>query len=221
MFMTALRDSTKLTVPGRTLILFFLIIITQILLASSVIAPIVSLRVHPVLTLAKAVLSIIMFVLVFIYIQAFTSALILRILRPSLTRQHLLSTNLVSTGYFIPLIPFGQIIIPFLRLCGAKIGKGVVFSIGTTILEPNLLEVGEGTQFGAYTLITGHVTEKDHTLFKTVRIGRNALIGAKSIIMPGVVIGDSAIIATGSLVPKSRTIPKKSVWGGVPARKIK
>ena len=45
-----------------------------------------------------------------------------------------------------------------------------------------------------------------------------AFIGAKSIIMPGVHIGEGAIIATGSLVTKD--VPSGEVWGGYPAKKM-
>jgi acetyltransferase-like isoleucine patch superfamily enzyme len=50
-------------------------------------------------------------------------------------------------------------------------------------------------------------------------IGRDAWIGAHSIILPGVEIGDGAIIAAGSVV--SRSVPPCEIHGGVPNRKIR
>ena len=48
-------------------------------------------------------------------------------------------------------------------------------------------------------------------------VGNNVMIGADSIIMPGVTIGNDVVIAAGSVVTKS--ISSGEVWG-VPAKKI-
>ena len=50
-------------------------------------------------------------------------------------------------------------------------------------------------------------------------IGDDVFIGANSIILKGVVIGNRAIVAAGSVVSKS--IPEDEIWGGNPARFIK
>ena len=44
-------------------------------------------------------------------------------------------------------------------------------------------------------------------------------IGCGAIILSGVTIGKGSIIAAGSVVNKS--VPKQTVFGGVPAKKIK
>lgn len=53
----------------------------------------------------------------------------------------------------------------------------------------------------------------------TITIGSDVWIGCKTVVLPGVTIGDGAIIGAGSVVTKS--IPAFEVWGGVPARKLK
>jgi acetyltransferase-like isoleucine patch superfamily enzyme len=50
-------------------------------------------------------------------------------------------------------------------------------------------------------------------------IGRDAWIGARSMILAGVVIGDGAIVAAGSVV--SKDVPPCEIHGGIPNRKIK
>lgn len=54
---------------------------------------------------------------------------------------------------------------------------------------------------------------------KGIKINNNCWIGSKVSILDGVEIGDSCIIAAGAVVTKS--FPKNSVIGGVPARLIK
>ena len=54
---------------------------------------------------------------------------------------------------------------------------------------------------------------------KPTRIGVDCWVGAYSIIMCGVTIGDGCIIAAGSVVTKD--VEPYSVYGGVPAKKIK
>lgn len=51
-----------------------------------------------------------------------------------------------------------------------------------------------------------------------VQIGNNVFVGAKTVILPGVSIGDNVVIAANSSVTKS--VPSNEVWGGVPARFI-
>lgn len=50
-------------------------------------------------------------------------------------------------------------------------------------------------------------------------IGNDVWIGAKSIIMDGVTIGDGAIVAAGSVV--TRDVPPYSIVGGAPAKMIR
>lgn len=52
-----------------------------------------------------------------------------------------------------------------------------------------------------------------------IKVGNNVYIGVRSIILPGVTIGDNCIIAAGSIV--THNVPSNSVIGGVPAKKIK
>ena len=54
--------------------------------------------------------------------------------------------------------------------------------------------------------------------FGKIIIGSNCFIGARSIILPNVTIGDKSIIAAGSVVTKC--VPSGEVWGGNPARYI-
>jgi len=50
-------------------------------------------------------------------------------------------------------------------------------------------------------------------------IGENVRIGAHSILLPGIKIGDGASIGAGSVVTKD--IPEKTIYAGNPAKLIK
>ena len=53
---------------------------------------------------------------------------------------------------------------------------------------------------------------------KPIEIGKNAFIGARAMILPGVRIGDCAIVGAMSVV--SKDVPDHQVVGGNPAKKI-
>ena len=90
-------------------------------------------------------------------------------------------------------------------------------------------------KLGAYTLLANNVSiiGGDHKydipgipmiysgrdIIKPTNIGRDCWIGAYSIIMCGVTIGEGSIIASGSVVTKD--VEPYSIYGGVPAKKIK
>jgi len=52
-----------------------------------------------------------------------------------------------------------------------------------------------------------------------VHSGNNVWIGANTVILRGVSIGDGAVIAAGAVV--NHDVPSYEIWGGVPARKIR
>lgn len=54
---------------------------------------------------------------------------------------------------------------------------------------------------------------------KPIHIGKNVWIGANSVVLPGVTVGDGAVIAAGAVV--TRDVPENTVVGGVPAKFIK
>lgn len=63
------------------------------------------------------------------------------------------------------------------------------------------------------------IIDQGHSQSKGIIIKRGSWIGANSIILPGVTIGENAVIGAGAVVTKS--IPPKVVAAGNPARVIK
>jgi acetyltransferase-like isoleucine patch superfamily enzyme len=113
-----------------------------------------------------------------------------------------------------PLIPppFRKL---FYRLTGTRFGKGII-SIGGRIADPHhLVTVEEGAIIGDDALILPHaiVLHPEHTvILRPVRIAAGAVVGAKSVVMPGVTVGERATIKAMSLVPMGTVIAPGEVW---------
>ena len=54
---------------------------------------------------------------------------------------------------------------------------------------------------------------------KTIRIRKGAFIGAHTIVLKGVTIGEKSVVGAGSVVTKS--VPDGEIWAGNPARFVK
>ncbi|MCB1130455.1 MAG: acyltransferase [Verrucomicrobiae bacterium] len=86
------------------------------------------------------------------------------------------------------------------------------------------IEIGESTAIGAGCLICDSdmheipLGSQNPVKSAPIRIGRNVFIGARSIILKGVTIGDGAVIGAGAVV--TRDVPAGAIAAGNPARII-
>lgn len=88
--------------------------------------------------------------------------------------------------------------------------------------EPYLVTIGDHvlisfdcafvTHDGAVYTAKGITGRNDLWKYGKIKIGNNVSIGARSVIMPGVSVGDNSVIGACSLVTKP--IPSGEVWGG-------
>ena len=105
------------------------------------------------------------------------------------------------------------------RKATLRIGNKVLIAFGTTIVARELVEVGDETKIGFQVLIMDsdqHGFDGQPIKTLPVKIGKHVWIGARSIILKGVTIGDNAIIGTGSIVTKD--VPPNTIAAGVPAQ---
>jgi maltose O-acetyltransferase len=98
------------------------------------------------------------------------------------------------------------------------LSPGIVFYTNTkaSIVIGNKCDIGPGVEFitGGH-LIGGADRRAGEGTALSISIGDGCWVGAKSIILGGVVIGSGSIVAAGSVVTKS--IPAGSLVAGIPA----
>lgn len=100
------------------------------------------------------------------------------------------------------------------------LGEGVVISRSAKMdraINPRGIHIVSDTWILTEAMVLSH----DHCrgLKIDTYIGKNCVVGVRSIIMPGVTIGDSCVIAAYSVVTKD--VPSNSIVAGNPARVIK
>lgn len=108
-----------------------------------------------------------------------------------------------------------------------KIGKNVWLSFAANgncyIQGGNGVTIGDDTIFGpGVKIISANHDLNDysrHVEAPPIKIGRKCWIGANSVLLPGVEIGDNTIIGAGSIVTKS--FGSNLIIGGNPAKIIK
>lgn len=118
------------------------------------------------------------------------------------------------------------------RMMGAKVGKNVYISYGIYLDVPSLkrLTVEDNVLITAECLFLLHKRDMskyyERVLQNTlpmregyIKICENASIGTRSVILPGVTIGEGAVIGAGSLV--ANDIPPYTIAVGSPAKVIK
>lgn len=108
----------------------------------------------------------------------------------------------------------------YLRLClGMDVHPDTQISLKANLdkTNPRGVHIGQGTLVAFGVVVLSH--DMSRALTSDTYIGRNCFIGAHSIILPGVRIGDSCIVATGSVV--TRDVAPNSIVAGNPARVVK
>ena len=102
------------------------------------------------------------------------------------------------------------------------IGDRVLLNDGVNISCYTEISIGENTQIADFSTVYDtnfhRVSPDADVITAPVVIGKNVWIGARSIVLPGVTIGDHSVIAAGSIVTES--IPPRSVAVGIPARVV-
>ncbi len=124
----------------------------------------------------------------------------------------------IYTCRFLPSLALKRML---LRLTGMRVGRNVSIGLGAMfdIFFPELIEIGDNSIIGYNAAILAHEFLINEWRRGRVKVGKNVMIGARSLVLPGVEIGDGATIAACSLV--NRDIPPGAFAGGVPVRVLR
>jgi len=115
--------------------------------------------------------------------------------------------------------------VKFLNTNLIEIGQRVFIGNGASVTALTNVTIGDDTMIAPEVMIlTATHNLKNHpmwkeTIIRPVSIGKHVWIGARAIILPGVVIDDFAVIGAGTVI--SRHVPNCAVVVGNPARIIK
>ena len=139
-------------------------------------------------------------------------------------------------------IPFHSIRNLIWRISGVKLGRKSTLHTGIRVFKPCDIEIGEGTIIGFRCFLDGRnkikignnvdiasevmIYNEEHNINSTtfeatsepVTVKDYAFIGPRSIILPGVTIGEGAVVGAGAVVTKD--VKPYTVVGGVPAKEI-
>ena len=126
------------------------------------------------------------------------------------------NTIFLSIAKFLPLKLKNKLY----RNLGVDIGEdtAIALSVMLDIFYPEKIIIGSGTTIGYGSTILTHETTSSEFRTGPTKIGDNVLIGAQTVILPGVEIGDNAKISANSLV--HRDIEEDEFVGGNPVTRI-
>ncbi|MBI2871211.1 MAG: hypothetical protein HYY14_05815 [Candidatus Omnitrophica bacterium] len=104
---------------------------------------------------------------------------------------------------------------------GAKYSPSAFVGLDAELHDPSLIEVGDRVFIGEGAHIYGHMVMDGRLHVAKVRIGPKAMVGAHTLVGPGVEMGEGAQVAACSAVPAGTRIGPGELWLGSPAKKVK
>lgn len=105
-----------------------------------------------------------------------------------------------------------------------KLGERVFINANVMMVDLGGITIEDDVLIGpgAYLISVNHQLaphQRKELDLKPVLIKKNAWIGAKATILPGVTVGENAVVAAGAVVTKD--VPANTVVAGMPAKIIK
>jgi non-ribosomal peptide synthetase-like protein len=123
----------------------------------------------------------------------------------------LIRTNPLVRFVGTPLYPF------YLRLLGAKVGKGATILSPTIPVCTDLLTIGAGTVIRKQSSFNGYRAYGGMIQTGPVTIGSGVVVGESTVLDISTAIGDGAQLGTTSALHAGQSVPARQRWHGSPA----
>lgn len=125
----------------------------------------------------------------------------------------------LSTSFLRPL--YTTIYLPtWLRMLGAKIGKGAEISVISQI-SPELLEIGEDSFLADSSIVGGRYYYDGKVEVALTRVGKRSFVGNSAILPLGQGIGNDSLLGCLSIPPEGyNPAPDKTDWLGSPSFRL-
>ena len=111
----------------------------------------------------------------------------------------------------------------------AEIGDNSKIGIDFELLGPAMFKIGNNVMIGPEVIfitinhkfdrLDTPIRMQGHYAAEAITIGDDAWIGARAIILPGIIVGKGAIVAAAAVVTKN--VPEYAIVAGNPARVVK
>jgi len=106
----------------------------------------------------------------------------------------------------------------YLRLLGAKVGRGVVILSNHVPICTDLLSIGDGTIIRKDSFINGYRAHAGFIHVGPISIGKNAVISEATVIDIDTAMGDGTQLGHASSLHSGQTVPDGQHWHGSPGR---
>ena len=98
----------------------------------------------------------------------------------------------------------------WLRLWGAKIGKKIIWTPQSLIVDRPHVEIGDKTLIGNYTYISAHyivkIKKKYYLIISNVKVGSDCVLSYQCTVAPGSIIEDTVFMEAASVTYPNETI---------------
>ena len=99
----------------------------------------------------------------------------------------------------------------FARALGAKVGKRVYWpGTGPSWQDPDLIDIGDDVVFGS----RSHLVTSDGSGSDYVKIGDDAMVADRVVLLPGVELGTKTVMGSGALTKRNAHYAAASTWVG-------
>ncbi|GAA5110584.1 Pls/PosA family non-ribosomal peptide synthetase [Pseudonocardia adelaidensis] len=107
----------------------------------------------------------------------------------------------------------------YLRMLGAKIGRGAVVLSGNVPVCTDMLEIGDGAVIRKDSFFPGYRAHDGAIQTGAVSLGNGALVGEATVLDIWTSLGDGAELAHSSSLHAGQTVPDGERWHGSPAQR--